>query len=130
MLIFNRNKSFKLKVMGTLRKPLKPNIFLQKLLREIFLLVSWDYNLNNWACMKTLTKFFKFYFSLNIKQETLCVVTIAMICSTLASLWKSQYFKRPIYNAVEDLWWSLYCENIRPLSIFTKKLHCRCSHGF
>ena len=46
------------------------------------------------------------------KQETLNVVTIAMICSTLASLWKSQYFQRPIYNPVEDLWWSLYCENM------------------
>ena len=68
---------------------------------------------------------------LNSQQETLCVVvTIAMICSTLASLWKSQYFQRPIYNPVEDLWWSLYCRNIKPLSIFTKKLPRRCSHGF
>ena len=64
------------------------------------------------------------------KQETLCFVTMAMICSTLASLWKSQYFQRPIYNPVEDLWWSLYCENIKPLSIITKKLHRRCLHRF
>ena len=64
------------------------------------------------------------------KQETLCVVTIAMICSNLASLWKSQYFQGPIFNPVEDLWWSLYCENIKTLSIFTKKLHRRCLHGF
>ena len=63
------------------------------------------------------------------KQETLCV-TIAMICSILALLWKSQYFQRPIYNLVEDLWWSLYCKDINPLSIFTKKLYCRCSHRF
>ena len=34
----------------------------------------------------------------NSKQETLRVVTIVMICSTLASLWKFQYFQRPIYN--------------------------------
>ena len=53
-----------------------------------------------------------------------------MICSTLALLWKSQYFQRPIYKPVEDVWWSLYCENIKPLSIFTKKLHRRCLHGF
>ena len=50
-----------------------------------------------------------------------------MICSTLASLWKFQYFQRPIYNPVEHLWWSLYCENSKPLSIFTKKLYRRCS---
>ena len=65
-----------------------------------------------------------------MKQETLCVETITMICSTLASLWKSQYFQRPIYGPVEDLWWSLYCENIKPFSIFTEKLHRICSHGF
>ena len=45
-----------------------------------------------------------FQTTLNNKQETLCVVTIAMICSTLASLWKSQYFQGPIYNPVEDLY--------------------------
>ena len=64
------------------------------------------------------------------KQETLCLVTMAMICSTLASLWKSQYFQKPIYNPVEDLWWSLYCKNIKPLSMLTKKLHRRCLRGF
>ena len=63
-------------------------------------------------------------------QETLHVVTIAMICSTLASLWKFQYFRRHIYNSVEHLWWSFYCENSKPLSVFTKKLHRRCSLGF
>ena len=56
-----------------------------------------------------------------VKQEMLCVVTIAMIGSPLAWLWKSQYFQRPINNAVEDLWWSLYCENIKPLSIYSQK---------
>ena len=50
----------------------------------------------------------------NWKQETLCVVTIAMICSTLVSLWK-----RSLYNPVEHLWWSFYCENSKPLSILT-----------
>ena len=34
----------------------------------------------------------------NIKQETLRVVTVALICSTLAALWEFQYFQRPIYN--------------------------------
>ena len=32
------------------------------------------------------------------RRETLRVLTIAMICFTLALLWKSQYFQRPIYN--------------------------------
>ena len=38
-----------------------------------------------------------------------------MICSTLASLWKFQYFRRPVYNPVEHLWWSFYCETRKPL---------------
>ena len=66
-------------------------------------------------------------FSIKKKQETLRVVTIAMICSTLASLWKFQYFRRPIYNPVEHLWWSFYWKNSKP---FTKKLHRRCLLGF
>ena len=64
------------------------------------------------------------------KQETLRVVTIVMICFTLPSFWKFQYFRRPVYNPVEDLWWSFYCENSKPLRIFTKKLRRRCSLGF
>ena len=64
------------------------------------------------------------------KQETLHVVAIAIICSTLASLWKFQYLKRSIYNPEEHLWWSFYCKNSKQLSILTKKLHCRCSLGF
>ena len=63
------------------------------------------------------------------KQETLCVVTIAMICSTLASLWKSQYFRRPIYNSVEHLWWSFSWENSKSLSIFTKSFIIDASLG-
>ena len=55
------------------------------------------------------------------KQETLRVVTITMICPTLASLWKFQYFWRLIYNPVEHLRWSFYCENGKPLSIFRRK---------
>ena len=55
------------------------------------------------------------------KQETLLVEKIAKICSTLASLWKCQYFRRLIYNPVEHLWWSFYCENSKPWTIFTKK---------
>ena len=41
------------------------------------------------------------------EKETLRVVTIAMVCSTLASLWKFQYFRKPIFNPVEHLWWSI-----------------------
>ena len=50
----------------------------------------------------------------------LCILTIAMICSTLALLWKFQYFWRPIYNPPEHLRWSFYYENSKLLSIFTK----------
>ena len=46
--------------------------------------------------------------------------------SPLASFWKFQYFWRSIYNPLEHLWWSFYCKNGKPLSIFTKKLHHRC----
>ena len=35
-----------------------------------------------------------------------------------------------IYNSVKHLWWSFYCKNSKPLSIFTKKHHSRCSLGF
>ena len=70
------------------------------------------------------------YGKVQTKKETIRVVTIAMICSILVSLWKFQYFQRPIYNLVEHLWWGFYCENSEPLSIFTKKLHHRCSLGF
>ena len=64
-----------------------------------------------------------FFMCLQNQQETLRVVTIAMTCSTLASLWKFQYFRRPVYNPVGHLWWSFYCENSKQLSIFTKKHH-------
>ena len=60
-----------------------------------------------------------------LNKKTLCVVTIAMIYSTLASLWKFQYFRMPTYNPVEHLWWSFPCGNSKPLSTFTKKLHRR-----
>ena len=36
--------------------------------------------------------------SIEIKQEALRVVTIAIICSILAPLGKFQYFRRSIYN--------------------------------
>ena len=84
-------------------------------------------------------KFFKKYlfeFSCNcfkncfLNKKTLCVLTIAMICSNLTSFWKFQYFRRSTYNPVEHLWWSFYCKNSEPLSIFTKKLHHRCLLGF
>ena len=49
-----------------------------------------------------------------LNKKTLCVVTITIICSNLASFWKFQYFRRPIYNPVEYLWWSFYCKNSNP----------------
>ena len=39
----------------------------------------------------------------------------------------TRFFRSPIYNPFEHLWWSFYCENRKPLNIFTKKLHRRCS---
>ena len=39
-------------------------------------------------------------------KKMLHVITIAMICSSLASLWTFQYFRRSIYNPVEQIWWS------------------------
>ena len=69
-------------------------------------------------------------FSFETEQETLRVVTIAMISSTLASLWKYHCFRRPIYNLVEHLWWSFCCKNSKLLNIFTKMPHRRCSVGF
>ena len=62
---------------------------------------------------------------IKLQQETLRVVTIAMIYSIL--LWKFNIFP---YKPVQYLWESFYCENSKPLSIFTKKLHRRCLHGF
>ena len=59
-------------------------------------------------------------FESKFKQETLRVVTITMICSTLASSWKFQYFQKPIYNPDRYLWWSFYCKSSKPLAIFTK----------
>ena len=55
-----------------------------------------------------------------VNKKTLCVLTIALICSNLASFWKFQYFLRPLYNPVRHLWWSFHCKNSKPLSIFTK----------
>ena len=61
-----------------------------------------------------------------VKQETLCVVIIAMICSNLASLLKFQFFRGSTYNLVKHLWWSFHCKDSKLLNILTKKLHCRC----
>ena len=43
---------------------------------------------------------------------------------------KISVYSGAYYNLVENLWWSFSCQNSKPLSIFTKKLHCRCSFGF
>ena len=78
----------------------------------------------------TKTWSYKSYIKTQMKskenKKTLCIITMVMICSSLASLWKFQYFRGSIYDPVKYLWWSLYCKNSEPLSIFTKKLHHRC----
>ena len=56
---------------------------------------------------------------INDKQETLRVVaTIAIICSTLASLYKFQYFRMPNHNPVEHLQY-----NFPKICYFFKALH-------
>ena len=47
----------------------------------------------------------------NVQQETQSVVTIAMICSTLASSWKFKSFQSCIYP-VEYIWWSAFFAKI------------------
>ena len=65
-----------------------------------------------------------------------CITRNATHCNNrdgllhLTSFWKFQYFGRPTDNPVKHLWWGFYCENSKLLSIFTKKLHRRCSLGF
>ena len=80
--------------------------------------------------VKTLKKNSLTFTDWTLKQETLRVVKIVMICSTLASLWKIQYFWRLKYNWDEHLWQSLYWENSNPFSMFTKNLHRKCSLWF
>ena len=63
----------------------------------------------------------RYFIWIQRKQKTLRVVTITMICSTLASSWKFQYFQEPIYNPVKHLWWSFYGKSSNVLTIFTKK---------
>ena len=80
-------------------------------------------------CCCNMSNLFDFHFVFTYLRGMTCVPRpcllkrneiIAMICSTLDSLWKFQYFQKPIYNPVDHLWWSFYCKNSKPLSIFTK----------
>ena len=63
-----------------------------------------------------------------INKKRCRVVTIAMFCSTIASLHLSIYLSLFIHTyiyiciPVKHLWWSFYCEYSKPLSLFTKKL--------
>ena len=78
-------------------------------------LISALYNHRKYLCSCTHI----FFIANSIKKITrkCYVVTIVMICSNLASLWKFQYFRRPIYNPVEHLWWSFNCKNSTSLNI-------------
>ena len=76
---------------------------------------NWKQMLSPWS-----VKSYLFRCNTKRKQEILRAVTITIICSTLASLWKFQYFQRPVYNSVEYLWRSFYCKNSKLFSIFTK----------
>ena len=97
------------------------------MIRFVWLLFSFSMMRIIWTCK--LRNRSNFLSDTIFKQETQRVVTIAMFCSTLALLWKFQYFWRPIYNPVELLWWSFYYENSKP-SVFTKKLNRRWLLGF
>ena len=97
---------------------------------------SWNYE--PWKLLISFTNFCRanpISFQRELKhfkfnKKMLCVVTTAMICFNLAWLSKFQYFRSSIYKLVKNLWWSFYCENNKPLNIFTKKLHRRCPLGF
>ena len=80
----------------------------------------WEDNIGSSRSVINSIRSKKFCWNWQKLQKTLRVVTITMICSTLASLWKFLYFWRPIYNPVEHLLWSFYSKNSKPLSIFTK----------
>ena len=100
--------------------------FWEKLLVHIFCMFFFSLSKCSWSNTVSVAKvsmWYLFFFSrYQIKQETLRVVTFAMIYSTLTSLWRFQCFQRPIYTPVEHLWWSSCCENSKPLCIFTKKM--------
>ena len=95
--------------------------FLLSANRDLFntLLLYWHFRLHSKTTYNNLWIFRVIIKNLN--QETLCFLKITMICRTLASLWKSLYSQRPVYNPLEHLRWSFYCENIKPLSIKKQK---------
>ena len=62
---------------------------------------------NNLLVKNAIFVYYYSYMKIKINKKTLCVVTIAMICSNLASLWKFQNFGKPIYNPDEHLWYML-----------------------
>ena len=114
-----------------------PN-FCQKVSNSLLLQNKLTFTAKTWALSSVSSLYWHqskfsllfFYFRTKVNKKMLCVLTIAMICSKLASLWKFQYFRRPIYSAVEHPWWSFYCKYSKLLSTFTKKLHHRCLLGF
>ena len=99
----------------------KVSVFKTMLHLKRFIIISINLIFETFSIARKAS-FLQFQF---FNKKTLCVITIAMICSSLASLWKFQYFRRSICNLVEHLWWSFYCKNSEPLIIFTKKLHDR-----
>ena len=62
---------------------------------------GWEYN-SIYRYFYTLDGIQKCTIVFKLKQETIRVLTIVMICSTLVSLGKIQYFRRPTYNPAEQ----------------------------
>ena len=91
--------------------PLRPNCFQYRSSRLKVFCKIFLFNFPNGLFMC----YFKF------EQETVRILTIAMICSNLASYWKIQDFWRPIYNPVKHLWWSFYWKKIVSRQVYSQK---------
>ena len=82
-------------------------------------IITLNDNTNSFPCVLVIGK-------TKHKQETLHVVTIAMICFMLALLWKFQYFQRLIYKPVK--WKGTLKHKLRTFGIVilnTKSKDCK-----
>ena len=59
--------------------------------------------LSNLGIKTPLNKIPLLMFCFKCSNKMLCLVTIAMICSNLPSIWKLQSFQRLLYNSVKHL---------------------------
>ena len=73
-----------------------------------------------WANRCSTFPFISYFILKSRQMRNTTFVTVTVICSTLASPWKFQYFWGCTYNPVKHLSWSFYYKNSKPLSLFTK----------